>query len=119
VPDDLVALVPHGIEEARTATLELLERPEPPTAIFAHDDTLAAGVLRAARERGLSVPGDLAVVGFDDSELAPALDLTTVRQPFEESGRLGVRALLERMGDAPPTSRHTLLRLELISRGTT
>jgi DNA-binding LacI/PurR family transcriptional regulator len=119
VPDDAVALVRHGIDEARRAAHELLERPEPPTAIFAHDDTLAAGVLRAARERGLSVPGDLAVVGFDDSELAPALDLTTVRQPFEESGRLGVRALLDRMSDAPAASSHTVLRLELIARGTT
>ena len=48
------------------------------------------------------MPGDLAVVGFDDADLARALDLTTVRQPFEESGRAGVQLLLERMQDPRP-----------------
>jgi LacI family transcriptional regulator len=88
-----VRLVSHGVEEACQATHELLDQPDPPTAIFAHDDVLAAGVLRAARERHLTVPGDLAVVGFDDTDLARALDLTTVHQPFEESGRAGVQLL--------------------------
>ena len=114
-----VRLVSYGVEEACQATHELLDRPESPTAIFAHDDVLAAGVLRAARERHLAVPGDLAVVGFDDTDLARALDLTTVHQPFEESGRAGVRLLLDRMHDASASPRHVELPLTLVPRGTT
>ena len=114
-----VRLVSHGVEEACQATHELLDQPEPPTAIFAHDDVLAAGVLRAARERHLTVPGDLAVVGFDDTDLARALDLTTVHQPFEESGRAGVQLLLERMHDPAPSPRHVELPLILVPRATT
>ncbi|MBB6347188.1 DNA-binding LacI/PurR family transcriptional regulator [Nonomuraea muscovyensis] len=54
-----------------------------PSAVFAAGDTLAAGTPRAARDLGLAVPDGLAVAGFDDSDLAEALDLTTVRQPPE------------------------------------
>lgn len=119
LPDDSIRLVSHGVDEARAAAHELLSRPEPPTAIFAHDDVLAAGVLKAARERGLRLPDGVAVVGFDDSDLALALDLTTVRQPFEESGRAGVQALLDQMGGSSATRRHTLLRLSLVPRAST
>ncbi len=112
-------LITHGVDEACQATIELLDRPSPPTAVFAYDDVLAAGVLRAARQRGLRVPEQLAVVGFDDSELALALDLTTVRQPFEESGRAGVQLLLERMQHPAASRRRTELRLTLVTRGTT
>jgi len=114
-----VRLVSHGVEEACQATHELLDQPDPPTAIFAHDDVLAAGVLRAARERHLTVPGDLAVVGFDDTDLARALDLTMVHQPFEESGRAGVQLLLDRMHDPAPRPRHVELPLRLMPRATT
>jgi LacI family transcriptional regulator len=88
-----------------------------PTAVFASDDILAAGVLRAAHDLGLAVPGDVAVVGFDDGELAEALDLTTVRQPLEESGRAAMERLLQQL-DKPTTVREVALRLELVLRGT-
>ena len=117
--DDAIRLVTHDVDEARRAADELLSRPDPPTAVFAHDDLLAAGVLQAARSRGLAVPGQLAVVGFDDSDVAMALGLTTVRQPFEESGRAGIRALLDQMTNAGAPSRHTMLRLSLVQRATT
>ena len=63
---------------------------ERPTAIFAGNDEMAAGVLQAARQIGLSVPGDLSVVGFDDFEIARRLwpALTTIRTPTREIGRL-------------------------------
>ncbi|MDQ7908137.1 LacI family DNA-binding transcriptional regulator [Phytohabitans sp. ZYX-F-186] len=118
LPDEAVRLVRHDVGQARAATHELLDLADPPTAIFAHDDTLAGGVLAAARDRGLAVPGDLAVVGFDDSDLAQALDLTTVRQPFEESGRLALRALLDQMQGSPTGRRTTVLDLELVVRAT-
>ena len=116
LPDNAVRLVPHDIGAAARVAHELLAGPRPPTAIFAHDDLLAAGVLKAARERAVDVSTELAIVGFDDSDLARALDLTTVRQQFEESGRLAARALVERLqgGSAPP--RRTVLGLELVVR---
>ncbi|WP_249714210.1 LacI family DNA-binding transcriptional regulator [Rhizomonospora bruguierae] len=117
--DEAVRLVPHDVDRARAASHEVLDLPEPPTAIFAHDDTLAGGVLAAARDRGLAVPEGLAVVGFDDSDLARVLDLTTVRQPFEESGRLAARALLDQMQGHPTGRRTTVLDLELVVRATT
>jgi LacI family transcriptional regulator len=92
----------------------LLALPQPPTAIFASDDDMAIGVLRAARERGLTVPRDLSLVGFDDVE--PALiaspALTTVRQPLQEMGRVGA-ALLYRLLDGQPLD---ATRVELSTR---
>ena len=117
LPDDAIVLVPHGIETACAAGHALLDRTEPPTAVFAYDDLLAAGVLKAARERGIPVPDRLAVVGFDGTDLARALDLTTVRQQFEDSGRLAARTLLEQLQGGPRTTRRVVLGLELDVRG--
>jgi LacI family transcriptional regulator len=112
-----VRLTRHGVEPARAATKELLSVEDRPTAVFAGSDTLAAGVLRAAHDLGLAVPNDVAVVGFDDGDLAEALDLTTVRQPLEESGRVAMERLLQQL-DKPGTVREVALRLELVQRGT-
>ena len=84
------------IEGGEASAALLLDGPQPPTAIFAFNDNMAVGVLRAARARGIRVPEDLSVVGFDDSEqsalVTPAL--TTVRQPLAEMGRMAVSQLL-------------------------
>jgi LacI family transcriptional regulator len=98
---------PRGIEAAE----QLLALPEPPTAIFAFNDNLAIGVLHAARRRGLIVPEDLSVVGFDDTSQAEIVipTLTSVRQPLAEMGRMGVSLLL-RLLDG---QRIEALRLEL------
>ncbi|MBE3575894.1 MAG: LacI family DNA-binding transcriptional regulator [Firmicutes bacterium] len=79
--------------------LRLLDLPQPPTAVFAANDMMALGALHAAEERGVRVPEDLAVVGFDDIALAEATrpKLTTVAQPKYEMGRLGVELLLQRI----------------------
>jgi LacI family transcriptional regulator/LacI family repressor for deo operon, udp, cdd, tsx, nupC, and nupG len=109
---------PHGREEAREMAERLLRLPEPPTAIFAASDTQAMGVLEAARAHELRVPADLAVVGFDDIEMASVLELTTVRQPLHESGAHAVELLLSMLaGVATPPAEE--LALELIERGTT
>ena len=83
------------------AAERLLAAPQPPTAIFAANDEMAAAAVAAAHRHGLEVPGDLSVVGFDDtptaSEIRPAL--TTIRQPVAEMAQLAV-ALLSRGGDA-------------------
>lgn len=75
-----------NLADGRSAALDLLARPDRPTAIFACNDQQALGVYQAARERGLRIPADLSVVGFDDLPLAALLDppLTTVHQPLVE-----------------------------------
>jgi DNA-binding LacI/PurR family transcriptional regulator len=95
-----------GVEAATAATASLLAEPTPPTALFAVTDAMAIGALRAAREGGRRVPGDLAVVGMDDIELAAYTDppLTTVRVAKEEMGRLAAErliALIEGEGGEP------------------
>jgi LacI family transcriptional regulator len=84
--------IASGIEAAR----RLLARPHRPTAIFAFNDEMAIGVLRAAGSLGIRVPEDLSVVGFDDLDRAELVtpQLTTVRQPLAEMGRIAVSLLL-------------------------
>ena len=75
----------------------LLETKEPPTAVFVASDEMALGAIKAARDKGLNVPGDISLVGFDDnpmcSELSPKL--TTVRQPIIEMGRLAAETIIK------------------------
>jgi LacI family transcriptional regulator len=118
LPDEYVSLAPFGVEEARRQTHELLNLRTPPTAIFSHSDIQAIGVLKAARDRGLAVPGDLAVIGFDDLEIAGHLGLTTIHQPLAESGRIAVELLLERLADPSRTVRSVRLPLSVVERET-
>jgi LacI family transcriptional regulator len=113
VRPELQRMGPHGRAVAHRLTRELLSLPEPPTAIFAASDTQALGVLEAADAEGFAVPGDLSVVGFDDLEVAPYVGLTTVRQPLEDSGRLGIERLLAELGGEQPGERPHEERLEL------
>jgi LacI family transcriptional regulator len=116
---EYIALGPHGLEHARRLAHRLLGLPAPPTAIFAPSDTQALGVLKAARERGVAVPRDLAVVGFDDVEIADYIGLTTVRQPLEESGRVAMELLLARLVDPARPPQRVTLPLTLVQRETT
>ena len=97
---ELVRRASHGREPATVLTRELLDVPDPPTAIFAASDTQAMGVLEAADELGIGVPDDLAVVGYDDIEIARYAGLTTIAQPLEESGAVGAHLLLAALGRA-------------------
>lgn len=87
---------PHDVESGRRAAAALLDRADRPTAILAMSDQLALGVLLAARERGIDVPGGLSVVGFDDAQSAAhsSPPLTTIHQPLVEKGRSAARLLL-------------------------
>jgi LacI family transcriptional regulator len=102
------------IDGGEQAAFQLLDMTEPPTAIFAFNDNHAIGAIKAARIRGLRVPEDLSIVGFDDVEHATIVTpmLTTVRQPLAEMGRTAV-SLLMRLLD-----RHSLetLHVELATR---
>jgi len=79
----------------------LLEKTRDFTAIFCFNDIAAIGAIRALKDAGLSVPGDVSVVGFDDIQSAAysTPSLTTVRQPLTEMGRRGAQVLLERIAD--------------------
>jgi LacI family transcriptional regulator len=100
---------------------ELLDLPEPPTAIFAGSDETAVGVVEAARARGLRVPEDLSVVGFDDTQIArlssPAL--TTVRQPLQEMGKVALRTAMRLARAEEVDSHHVELATELVLRQST
>jgi LacI family transcriptional regulator len=92
----------------------MLDLPDPPTAIFAFNDNAAISVVHAARARGLRIPEDLSVVGFDDSEQAAIVTppLTTVRQPLAELGRMAVSLLLRVLEN----QRVDALRIELATK---
>jgi len=120
VRDSWVRHGPHDHGVAQSITEELVALPEPPSAIFASSDVQALGVLAGAAARGLRVPQDLSVIGFDDIELASYAGLTTVRQPLFDSGYLAVRLLLDALdGGRPPAAAVHELPLELVVRNTT
>lgn len=95
----------------------LLNLNEPPQSVFAANDQMAADAIRAARERGLRVPGDVAIVGFDDISLASytAPTLTTVRQPTYRMGQLAVEAILDPQSSASASAR-VVIPTELVIR---
>lgn len=90
-------VTPFSVEGGITGLHSLMQLPVPPTAIFVGSDTQAWGVLRAARELGLDVPRDLAVVGYHDIEIAELLGLTTVRVPMRAIGHRAVHFLLDHL----------------------
>lgn len=100
---------------------ELLRLPEPPTAIFAGSDMQAAGVLRAARELGVSVPEQLSVVGYDDVELAAWLGvpLTTINQPLAQMSETATRMLVDLAAGVEPQLKRVELPTELVVREST
>jgi LacI family transcriptional regulator, repressor for deo operon, udp, cdd, tsx, nupC, and nupG len=114
------ALSAFTIDAARAAAGPLLAGADRPTAIFADDDILAAGVYLAAREAGLSVPGDVSVVGFDDLSIARLLEpeLTTVAADAEALGAAAFEALLAVLrGEKPAPER--IVPVSLVVRGST
>jgi len=117
--DDLVALSMFGVEGGAAAAGRLLDADA--TAVVCGSDMMALGVIRAARQRGLSVPADVSVVGYDDAPMVEFTDppLTTVRQPVHAMGLAAVQALLEDVrGHTTPHTEY-LFRPELVVRTST
>ena len=110
---------PYTQKESRQAALELLSLPKPPTAIFVASDIQALSVMKVARQLNLKIPNDIAVIGFDDIDVAEHVDLTTIRQHLDESGRLAAEILLARIGEHDRALQHINLPLNLIERLTT
>jgi DNA-binding LacI/PurR family transcriptional regulator len=112
-----------GFDEAvaRRRMHELLDLPEPPTAVFVCSDRMALGVFQAVRERGLRIPYDISVVGFDDLPesrwTTPAL--TTVRQPLAEMAATALRLLVRMMDGEHPEGTRTELSTRLVERAST
>ena len=120
------ALVKRGdfhFETGLKAGDELLQSSEPPTAVFASNDDMAAGVLVSAHRHHVAVPAELSIVGFDDSEIAEKMwpALTTVRQPLHEFGGRAVNALIARGAKhgAHPYEPVSMLEYELVIRQST
>ena len=116
--DEYMCLGPHGYHTAQTLTETSLEQPEPPTAIFAMSDIQALGCIAAIHNKGLQVPDDISIIGYDDLEIAHYTGLTTVRQHLNLSGRVSVEYLLQLL-DRQNTEQPSLPPLEVITRQTT
>jgi len=105
-------------EERRQFTLELLSLLQPPTAIIAADDTVAAIAMKAVQESGLRVPQDVAIVGIDDQPFCKYLNpsLTTIQLPVADAGKRAIQTLLDRLAGRRQTTEHVLLPCPLIVR---
>jgi DNA-binding LacI/PurR family transcriptional regulator len=121
IPTAYIKEGPHGRHVAHRLTAELLNLPEPPTAVVAASDTQALGVLDGANKLGVDVPDQLSVIGFDDIEVAAYVGLTTVMQPLMLSGQRGAELLLEAIAAPHPLPAPVAeqLPLELIVRKST
>ncbi|HEY0340077.1 MAG TPA: substrate-binding domain-containing protein, partial [Steroidobacteraceae bacterium] len=124
IDDTLVTVGNFLFADGLVCAEEILQASRPPTAIFASNDDTAAAVIAVARRRGLSLPGQLSVAGFDDAPLATMIwpELTTVRQPVAALARAAAGLIIEhvpRRRGWPEPVPHRLLEFELIVRGST
>ncbi|NTU81965.1 MAG: substrate-binding domain-containing protein [Chloroflexales bacterium] len=106
-------------QEGYCLALELLQLPERPSALFCYNDSMAMGAYDAARQLGLAIPGDVAIVGFDNQELIAAQlrpPLTTVELPHYEMGQWAVQYLLGRLNDTQPRLLQHSVACQLIER---
>lgn len=119
--ESLITHCDFDYEAGRESAGHLLDRPDPPTAIFAGNDEIALGVMEEARRRSILVPADLSIVGFDDTFLATrsAPQLTTVAQPLIEMGSTAVHSLTALLEHEPVGSSHLELATKLVVRDST
>ncbi|WP_405776386.1 LacI family DNA-binding transcriptional regulator [Streptomyces sp. NBC_00859] len=119
LPDERVVRAMFSLEGGQAAATRLLDQGV--TGVICASDPLALGAVRAARRRGLSVPGDVSIVGYDDSAFMNCTDppLTTVRQPIEAMGRAAVELLSVQIGGHTVPSDELLFEPELVVRGST
>ncbi len=116
---ELVERTMFSMEGGHAATARLLRKGV--SAVICASDVLALGAVRAARKQGRSVPGDVSVIGFDDSKLMNCTDppLTTVRQPIEAMGRAAVALLVNQVAGEPVPTEEMVFEPELVVRGST
>ena len=116
---ELIVHSQYSIESGQASSAKLLAAGA--TAIMCASDMLALGAIRAVKKAGLKVPGDVSIVGYDDSALMNATEppLTTVRQPIEPMGRAAVDALAQMIDGQPAQVDELLFEPELVVRGST
>ena len=119
LPDDRIVASSFEVRGGTEAGRTLLDSPDRPRAIFAVSDTIAVGVLGVARDLGLRVPEDVALIGYNDIPIAAQLPvpLSTVHSPAREIGEAAVRGLLDLIAGREVGSQR--LPVELVARGTT
>ncbi len=117
--DELIQDSLFTVEGGQAAAQILLDRGC--TGIICASDLMALGAIRAARQRDLTVPGDVSVVGYDDSPLIPFTDppLTTVRKPIAAMAQAAVASLLEEINGIPARNIELVFQCELVVRGST
>lgn len=116
---ELAEIASWDREGGRAAAARLLSLRNRPTAIFAASDVQALGTLETARTMGLSVPGDLSIIGYDGIELSEWLQLTTMQQPMYQMGELGLNLLIEQIENPQKPPELIRLNTELVIRNTT
>jgi DNA-binding LacI/PurR family transcriptional regulator len=105
--------------DAGEAAMErLLAQPSPPSAVFAMSDEMAFGAMKALRRARVGIPAEVSVIGFDDHELAAALDLSTIAQPVFTQGERAAELLLDQLRRPSPPA-DVVLPTELVRRGST
>lgn len=119
VPAEWVGHAMFSLEGGQAAAARLIERGV--TGIVCASDPLALGTVRAVRRRGMAVPADVSVIGYDDSAFMNCTDppLTTIRQPIEAMGRAAVDLLAAQINGAEVTAEELLFEPELVVRGST
>lgn len=120
---DLLRRAPATVAGGHAAMRVLLAQPAPPTAVFCANDLLALGAYKACAQAGISIPGDVSIVGCDDIEFAQLVtpELTTVAVPARELGARAARLLLRGIGGepTPPSQQAKPLPVKLMVRGST
>ena len=118
VDDSGIVMCGRDVESATQASVELLRRPERPTAVFAFNDVLAAGVIKAATRLGLRVPDDVAVVGFDDSSSCTLLtpELSSVHVDCRRMGEICLEQLTALLNGDTEVPRLTVVPVSLRTR---
>lgn len=118
IPNNYVKFGNWQSEEGYECAKELLTMPERPTAVYAFNDLMAAGVVKAARELGIAVPGELSVVGFDNRELSAYMYpmLSTVKLPLEDMGFRSSQLLSEIIMNKTPDDRKVILPCTYVER---
>jgi DNA-binding LacI/PurR family transcriptional regulator len=107
------------IQDGADALHTMMDRDDPPTAIIAFSDEMAFGVILAAEERGIRIPGDVSLVGIDDHDVAPVLGLTTVHQDVAEHGARAARLVVEQLDRGQEATDTAAAPVRLVVRRTT
>jgi LacI family transcriptional regulator len=116
---DYIKYGDFGRESARILTKELIRMKIPPTAIFAASDEMAVGAIQVCLENGISVPGDISVIGFDDNPFALSyspVPLTTIRQPLHKMATVAAQTLNQIIQKKLRANKRTVLSTELVER---